>query len=86
MSDAFASTSTGLESPATKHAAVTPSDSTDLDPKPRGLFIKAAGDVSITDELGVTILYTSLAAGTLLPFRAKRVNASGTTATVIAWS
>ena len=73
--------------PATTHTTITPSDTTVLTdnngtPYCRALFIEGAGDVSITDVLNTTIVYT-VPAGTLLPFRPKRVNATGTTATGI---
>lgn len=84
MSDNFAATAKGLESPADRHFAITPSDSTDLDPMPRALFCEAAGTVALRDKTGTTISYT-LAQGQILPFRPARVLATGTTATVLGW-
>lgn len=83
---AYAQTATDA-GPASAHSAVTPSDTTTLldsynQPYCRALYIEGAGDISITDQLNVTIVYT-VPAGTLLPFRPKRVNATGTTATGI---
>lgn len=73
--------------PASAHSAVTPSDTTSLLdqnglPRCRALYIEGAGDISITDATGVTIVYT-VPAGTLLPFRPSRVNSTNTTATGI---
>lgn len=76
--------------PASAHSAVTPSNSTTLTdnngtPYCRALFISGAGDISITDVNNVTVVYT-VPAGTLLPFRPKRVNLTSTTATgIVCW-
>lgn len=73
--------------PASQQEAITPSDSTSLtrsngELKYRAIFVEGAGDVSITDVNGTTVVYT-VPAGTLLPFRPLRVNSTGTTATGI---
>jgi hypothetical protein len=73
--------------PSDTHLAVTPSNSTELTdsngrPYCRALYIEGAGDISITDVAGTTIVYT-VPAGTLLPFRPVRVNSTGTDATGI---
>jgi hypothetical protein len=83
MADRFAGMSAGADGSARRHFAITPAN-TDLAFLPRALFIKAAGDVVIRDELGVDVTYTALAAGTVLPFRAVQVR-TGTTATVVGW-
>jgi hypothetical protein len=82
--DNFGSQSTGLTSPGEAHRAVVPSDDDDLDPRPRCLKCIADGDVAVRDKNGVDITYPMLA-GELLEFRAVRVLATGTTATVVAW-
>ncbi|WP_036286427.1 hypothetical protein [Methylosinus sp. PW1] len=84
MSDTFASFQPGLSDVATRHFAVTPSDSTDLAVKPRAIFCKVAGDVAIRDEGGTDITYT-LTQGQILPFRGVRILSTGTTATVVGW-
>lgn len=83
MSDPFEFTASGLTSPATGHAQIVPSDSADIDPRPRALYCSAAGDVALSD--GVTTLTYTMTAGEVLPFRARRVMATGTTATVYGW-
>jgi hypothetical protein len=61
--------------------AVTPSDT--VDQQYTGLYISAAGNVTVTMESGDTpILFTAPPVGTILPIRVKRVLAA-TTATVI---
>jgi hypothetical protein len=87
LADNFVSYQKGLESPADVHTAVT--FDVDIDPKPRALRFNAAGTVSIQDAAGTSRSYT-VAAGEVLPFRAKRVNSSGTSGVVAgditAWS
>lgn len=76
--------------PASGHTAVTPSDTTSLLdnnslPYCRALYISGAGNISITDVYNVTVVYT-VPAGTLMPFRPKRVNSTSTTATgIVCW-
>jgi len=82
MADQFKYHSSGLDSPATRHFTVTPADGSDLANIPRALFIGGAGDVAIRDGAGTDVTYT-VPAGVLLPIRAVRVLATGTTATGI---
>lgn len=69
--------------PATKAAAVTPSDGTDLTSIPRALYVGVSGDVSVDmEESGDAIVFKAVPVG-ILPIRVKRVRATGTTATNI---
>ena len=74
-----------LESPAISVAEVTPSNDADL---PRGvckaLWVTEDGDlefIAAADSSSITVTVT---AGTIIPVRARRVRAAGTTATVVA--
>ena len=68
--------------PATKWAAVTPSDSVDLTPPCRGLYVTGAGNVAcVGDDDAVTVF--AFAAGEIKPLGPKRVNSTSTTATGI---
>ncbi|HVG48066.1 MAG TPA: hypothetical protein VM899_08025 [Rubellimicrobium sp.] len=82
--DNFESHQRGLESPADRHQAVTPSDSSPVDPRPRALYCQTAGDVVLEDRQGTLLTY-AVQPGQVLPFRAAKVRATGTTATVYAW-
>lgn len=82
MTDFFATHSTGLSSPAARHAAITPADE-DLPVIPRALFVAEAGNLVIRDEAGVDVTYP-VEAGLLIPFRAVQVRAA-TTAVVVGW-
>ena len=84
MTDNFAGFAASLTSPGEVHYVVVPSDSNDLDPRPRALKCIAAGNVAVRDLNGTDIIYP-MEAGEVLEFRAIRVLASGTTAVVVAW-
>lgn len=84
MADQWAGRGNSIDSPADNAEAVTPSDSVDIATTSRALFIGGGGDVSI-DTVGgqESVVFAGLAGGSILPVRAKRVNATGTTATGI---
>lgn len=62
-------------------AAVTPSDSVDLPQVCRGLYVGVSGNINIDMPDGATVLFSNVAAGIILPIRAKRVRSTSTTAT-----
>jgi len=84
MSDPFAGAASGLSGPATRHFSISPSDSADLVVRPRALAFQTDGNAVLRDEGGVDITYSRYA-GDVLPIRAVRVLATGTTATLIGW-
>ncbi|MCX5493088.1 hypothetical protein OSH11_00060 [Kaistia dalseonensis] len=84
MVDPFAGAASGQTGPATRHFAITPSDTVDLPIRPRALVFQTAGIAVLRDETGADIAYTRYA-GDVLPLRAVRVLATGTTATLIGW-
>ena len=73
----------GMDSPAGKAFTVTPNDSTDLPVPVRSLYVGTGGNVSVV-LVGDTapVVFTNMSAG-YHPLRAKRVRATGTTATGI---
>lgn len=83
-SDPFGTYNKELTAPATMGVSVTPDDDNDLTTICRALWIGGAGDVSVIlkdDDSAVTL--ESVPAGTMLSIRAKRVRATGTTASAI---
>ena len=84
MSDNFKGFARGLTSPAALHTTVVPSDTTDLNPIPRALYCAQSGSAVLRDAAGTPVTY-QLVAGQILPLRAVRVLATGTTATLIGW-
>lgn len=83
MIDLYATKSPGVAGPGVRHFAVTPSDSTNFTIPPRALYVLTAGHLSVWD--GETSLTYPVTAGQILPFRAVRVNSTGTTATCVGW-
>ena len=69
--------------PATKAAAVTPHDSTNLASLTRSLYIGGDGNIVCVFPDGDAITFSNVVAGTILPVRVKRVNSTNTTATNI---
>ena len=84
MVDKFKSFAVGRTSPGVVHAALTPDDDTDINPRPRALYIAVAGDVELIDENGVAITYPSVPVGPF-PFSPVRLG-EATAATVIGWA
>ena len=82
MADRFPGSSEDLLGPATKAAAVTPNDTTDLPFTAKRLHIGTGGTVALVTSGGDTVTYTA-ASGTYLNVRAARVKSTGTTATNI---
>lgn len=74
------------DGPATNFLAVTPHNSTNF-AQARALYVGVAGDVAAVanDITGAetAVVFKNVPAGTILPIRTKRVNATGTTATDI---
>lgn len=74
----------GVDWPATRAAAVTPNDGTDLGFHSRALYVGGAGDVCVDMvDTGTSVVFAGVPAGSVLPFRVKRVRATGTTASLI---
>lgn len=68
-----------------KSRAVTPSDSTDLDPYAKAVVVLSVGDLVILpvdNADGSTVTFEDVPIGFIPPFQVRRVYATGTTATV----
>ncbi len=83
MTDLFQRFQPGLESPASRLLAVTPSDTADLAVASRALNVAQAGLVRVTTVAGDTGT-VFIAAGVPFAIRVSRVWATGTTASGIA--
>ena len=69
-------------------AAITPSDSVDLTlggvaTPTDAVWVGGAGNVVVVDSRGATTTFTGVTAGALLKIRARRINATLTTATAM---
>lgn len=82
MPDPFDNHASGLESPALGAFAVTPSNSADLTSTIRAVTIATEGTISFIGISGATWTTGTLPAGTYA-LRARRIRATGTTATGI---
>jgi predicted short-subunit dehydrogenase-like oxidoreductase (DUF2520 family) len=78
--DPFDGLPTTLTTPARDAQAIAPSDTVALTIMPRAVYVGVAGNLAALMPGGQTVVFQGVAAGTLLPIRAARVNATGTTA------
>ncbi len=78
--DKFADFPTNLTAPGRDAAAIAPNDLTDLPIVPRALFVGQGGTVAVRMAGGQDISFENVQGGTILPVRARRVLATGTTA------
>ena len=83
MTDRFKSTSSGINGPANDGFIIAPDDGLDLNEITRAIFIGSGGDISLVTKNGTLLTFSGLGAGSLLPVRASRVHATGTTASNI---
>jgi len=81
--DPNAGASAGLIGPCERAAAVTPNDGADVTFTTRALYVGVGGDVSVVTSGGDTVTLVGVPGGAVLPIRANRVRATGTTATSI---
>lgn len=73
-----------LSDPWQKAFVVTPADSDFAGSvMARGLYVGGAGNVRVTTVAGDDVLFSGVAAGTVLPVSVKRVWSTNTTATAI---
>ena len=70
-------------SPAVYAGDVVTSDSTDLSSTTRALYIGVGGNAAVVMPDGSVVVFKNLQTGSILPIRAKRVNAIDTTASFI---
>lgn len=76
-------TATESSSPSKHFYLAVKSDVADLPSLPKALYVNVTGDVVVHNLDGVSVTFTAVPAGTILPIRAKRL-LTATTATVIA--
>lgn len=85
MADQFTNASGAAQSaPATRHFAITLSDTVDMAIVPRALYVLTAGNLAIVDAADVVVVYP-VTAGQIIPFRGKRINLASSTATAVGW-
>lgn len=83
IADRFQNFVTHPAGPAVSGADIVPDDATDLASLPRALMVTTGGDVAVEFRDGAQLVLPSLTPGVIYPIRAKRVLATGTSATGI---
>ena len=66
-----------------KAVAITPHDTTLLSARTKAIYVGGTGNITIVNPDGTTCLFTAVPQGTILPVDCKRVDATGTTATLL---
>ncbi|WP_092932848.1 spike base protein, RCAP_Rcc01079 family [Rhizobium sp. 9140] len=69
-----------ISSPARTHFAIVPNDQADLAVTPKAIWCQADGTIVVRDHLGVDLPY-AMKVGQILPLRAARILATGTSGT-----
>lgn len=81
MPDSFQSATDSVSSPARSAIAVTPHDANPLADIPKALFVGTAGNITMRGVDGAADqVWKNVPAGAILPFRARYVHATGTSA------
>jgi hypothetical protein len=80
--DSFAGAPYATSGPATNAVGVSPHDTNDLTYTTRAIYVGGAGNLTVTIG-GTNVTLSGVTAGTMLPIRATKVLATGTTATSI---
>ncbi|HEX8300736.1 spike base protein, RCAP_Rcc01079 family [Sphingomonas sp.] len=84
MADQFSNAADRVSAPATRGVAVTPHDGNALTDIPKALFIGTGGIVTARGvNASADTIFKNVPSGSVLPFRASHVRATGTTATDI---
>ncbi|MEK9213141.1 spike base protein, RCAP_Rcc01079 family [Sphingomonas sp. 2378] len=84
MADPFRGFADTVSDPATRAVAIVPADAADLADIPKGIYVGTGGDITMigagapSGATGVT--WKNVPAGALIPFRPRRILATGTTA------
>jgi hypothetical protein len=81
MADSFSMSVDSVMAPATRAVAVVPHDANALADVPKALFVGTGGNVTMRGAGGgADAVWKNVPDGTVLPFRAQFVRATGTTA------
>lgn len=83
MVDRFEGREPNLTGPAVHGFVITPSDGAALAETTRALYVGGAGDLAVLFASGGQAVLSNVPAGTLLPLRAIKVLATGTSASAI---
>lgn len=80
MADQFSGTLDSVSAPATRGVAVAPHDVNGLADVPKALFVGTGGNLTVRGSGNADLVFKNVPDGSILPFRAQYVRATGTTA------
>lgn len=81
MADQFEGTLDSVSSPARRAVAVVPHDMNPIPDVPKALYVGTGGSITMAGAGGgADQVWANVQPGTILPFRARYVRATGTTA------
>jgi hypothetical protein len=80
MGDEFSMRADSVSAPARMAAAVTPHDVNPLADVPKALFVGTGGTIVARGVGGADVTFRNVPSGSVLPFRAQYVRATGTSA------
>ena len=83
MADNFNIHASGISAPASRGFNITPHATNEVEETTRAVWVGGGGDLAVEMRDGGTVTFTGVAAGSLLPFRVRKVLVAGTTATAI---
>lgn len=66
-----------------KAFAITPHASTNMAQRARAIYVGGGGDITVVNTDDTTCLFSNVPQGMIIPTECKRVNAVGTTATLL---
>lgn len=84
MADPFQSAFSSVSDPGTRATTIVPSDTTDLADVPKGVYVGTGGDITMigvgAPAAAPGVVWKNVPSGALIPFRPRRILATGTTA------
>ncbi|WP_288935042.1 hypothetical protein [uncultured Sphingomonas sp.] len=84
MTDAYSSASSSVSDPGERAAIIVPSDTVDLLETPKAIYVGTGGDIAMigdNEAIGAPpVVWRNVPPGAVVPFRPRRVMATGTTA------
>lgn len=84
LDDQFRNTADSPIAPAETCFAITPDDTSELLQATKAIYVGSNGDIALVPLQGSTpVVFANVAAGAIIPVRARAVHASGTTCTNI---
>jgi hypothetical protein len=80
MADPFSNSADSVSAPATHAVTVVPNDAVPLGDVPKALYVGTGGTITMRGSGAADSMWTNVPSGTVLPFRARYIRATGTTA------